>query len=77
MIEVAAAITTIGIFASVARGAVASASGVRPKPASTLTFSRAINSWAMRLVVSGARPVSSRTRSSIFCPATLSPFFCM
>jgi hypothetical protein len=39
MIDVAAAITTIGTLASVAIGAAASASGVSPKPASTVTFS--------------------------------------
>ena len=73
----AAAITTIGTFASVATGAAASASGVRPKPASTLTLSCTTISCAMRLVVSGARPVSSLTISSTLRPATVSPFFAM
>ena len=38
MIDVAAAITTCGVLACVASGAVASASGVRPKPARTVTL---------------------------------------
>ena len=73
----AAAITIIGTFASVATGAAASASGVRPKPASTLTLSCTTISCAMRLVVSGASPVSSLTISSTLRPATVSPFFAM
>ena len=73
MIDVAAAITIIGVFASVAIGALASASGVRPKPASTLTLSLTTSSCAIRLVVSGAIPVSSRTISSTLRPATVSP----
>ena len=77
IIPVAAAITIIGTFASVATGAAASASGVSPKPASTLTLSCTTISCAMRLVVSGARPVSSLTISSTLRPATVSPFFAM
>ena len=75
-IEVAAAMTIIGTLASVATGAVASASGVRPKPAMNATLSREINSCARRLVVSGV-DVSSRTRSSSFWPATVSPCLAM
>ena len=76
MMEVAAAITTCGTLAWVASGAVASASGVRPKPASTPAFSLTISSWARRLVTS-ATPVSSLSTSWIFRPATVSPFCCM
>ena len=76
MLEVAAAITTIGVLDCVASGAVAKASGVRPKPASTLTLSLTIISCARRLVTSGV-PVSSLMISSIFLPATLSPFCAM
>ena len=52
IIDVPAAITTSGTFACVATGATASASGVRPKPASTATLSLTI-SCAMRLAMSG------------------------
>ena len=76
MMAVAALMTTIGTLASVAIGAVASARGVRPKPASTLTFSLTTNSWAMRLVLS-ATLASSLTISSIFLPATVVPCCCM
>ena len=76
MLEVAAAITTIGVLDCVANGAVAKASGVRPKPANTLTLSFTTNSWAMRLVTSGAL-VSSLTMSSTFLPPTVSPFCAM
>ena len=77
MTEVPAHMTTIATFASVATGAVANASGVNPKPARIAIFSCTIRSCAMRLVVSGARPVSSLTISSTLRPATVSPFFCM
>ena len=77
IIPVAAAMTIIGTLASVATGAAASASGVRPNPASTLTLSCTTSSCAMRLVVSGASPVSSLTISSTLRPATVSPFFAM
>jgi len=50
--------------------------GVTPKPASTLTFSLTTSSCAMRLVTSGVA-VSSLTISSIFLPATVSPFCAM
>jgi hypothetical protein len=73
MVEVAAAMTTAGTLACVASGAEASASGVRPKPAMTAAFSLTISSCASRFVMS-ATPVSSRTTSSIFRPATESPF---
>src|SRR5678816_1108279 len=52
MLDVAAAITTIGVLLCVAIGAVASASGVRPKPASTFTLSLTTSSCARRRVVS-------------------------
>lgn len=68
--EVAAAITIIGTLAWVAIGAVASASGVRPKPASTSAPSRTTSSCAMRLVMS-ATPVSPLTNSSIGRPPQL------
>ena len=76
MVEVAAAITTIGVLDCVAKGAVAKAKGVRPKPLSTPTFSFTTNSCAMRLVASGTPP-SSLMMSSILRPATLSPFCAM
>ena len=76
MLEVAAAITTSGVFDCVAIGAVASASGVMPKPASTFTLSLTTSSCARRLVTSG-RLVSSLTISSTFLPATVSPFCAM
>ena len=76
MLEVAAAITTIGVLDCVAKGAVANADGVMPKPASTLTLSFTTSSWARRLVTSGTL-VSSLTNSSIFLPATMSPFCAM
>ena len=76
MLEVAAAITTIGVLDWVAIGAVASAEGVMPKPASTLTLSLTTSSCAMRLVTSGML-VSSLTISSTFLPATVSPFCAM
>jgi hypothetical protein len=75
--EVAAPITIIGVFDSVATGAAAKASGVRPKPARKVTLSRETSSWARRLVVSGARPVSSFTSSSSLRPATVSPLRAM
>ncbi|MCY1209634.1 hypothetical protein D9M68_576390 [compost metagenome] len=76
MLEVAAAITTCGVFDCVASGAAASAAGVMPKPAITLTLSLTMSSCARRLVTSG-RPVSSFTISSTFLPATVSPFCAM
>ena len=76
MIEVPAIITTIGTLALVTIGAVAIASGVRPKPARKLTLSLVSNSVAIRAVFS-ARPASSRTSNSIFLPATVVPFCCM
>ena len=76
MLEVAAAITTIGVLLCVAIGAVASAGGVRPKPASTMTLSLTTSSCARRRVVS-ATPPSSLRISSILRPATVSPFCAM
>src|SRR5664279_5369193 len=73
MAEVAAAVTTIGVLLCVAIGAVAKASGVRPKPASTSILSLTTISWAMRRVVS-ATPASSFKTSSILRPATVEPF---
>jgi hypothetical protein len=69
----AAFITTIGVFDSVATGAAASASGVKPKPARKSTLSRVTSSWASRLAISGLGPVVSRTSSSMRRPPTLSP----
>ncbi len=74
MMEVPAAITIIGTRASVATGAVARASGVRPKPARIFTLSRTTSSCASRRVVSGATPVSSRSRISSRRPPCVSPF---
>lgn len=71
-LAVPAIMTICGTFACAAIGAAASASGVRPKPASTSAPSLATSSWAMRRVMS-ATPVSSRTISSILRPATVSP----
>ena len=76
MVEVPAAITTSGTLAWVASGAMASAIGVMPKPASTATLSLTTSSCARRLVTSGT-PVSSLTISSIFLPATVLPFWAM
>ena len=76
IIEVAAAMMIIGTLASVATGAVASASGVSPNPARMLIWSCTTISWAMRLVTSGA-PVSSLTVNSTLRPATLSPLRAM
>ena len=76
MIEVPAAMTSSTTLASVASGAAASAAGVTPKPAMTLTLSLTISSWAMRLVLSGTAPSSLRI-TSIFLPATVSPFCVM
>ncbi len=73
MTEVAAAMTTIGVLACVASGAVASASGVRPKPASAVTLSLTISSCAIRRVTS-ATPVSSLRITSTLRPATVAPF---
>ena len=75
-VVMAAAITTSGVFDCVAIGAVAVADGVMPKPASTLTLSFTTSSCASRRVTSG-RLVSSLTISSIFLPATVSPFCAM
>ena len=76
MLDVAAAMTTMGVLDWVAIGAVAKAKGVRPKPLSTPTLSFTTNSCAMRLVASGTPP-SSFTINSILRPATLSPFCAM
>ena len=73
MLDVAAAITTIGVLLWVASGAVASAVGVMPKPASTATLSLTISSCASRRVVSGTAPSSLRMTST-WRPATLLPF---
>ena len=73
MMEVAAAITTMGVLDCVASGATAKAEGVMPKPARTLTLSLTTSSWAKRRVTSG-KEVSSLTMSCTFLPATVSPF---
>ena len=72
--EVAAFITTMGTLASVAIGAADSASGVKPKPANSSTFSRVTSSVASRLATSGEGGLpESRITSSILRPATTSP----
>ena len=76
MLEVAAAMTTMGVLDWVAMGAVAKAKGVRPKPLSTPTLSFTTSSCAMRLVASGTPP-SSLMMSSILRPATVLPFCAM
>ena len=58
MIDVPAAVTTSGIFASVASGATASAAGVTPKPARNCTLSLTISSCARRFELSGTAPSS-------------------
>ena len=76
MLEVAAAITTIGVLDWVAIGATAMAEGVMPKPASTCTLSLTTSSCAMRRVTSGSE-VSSLTINCTFLPATVSPCWAM
>ncbi len=71
--EDAAFITTMGFFASVATGAAAIASGVKPKPARKSTLSRVTSSCARRLATSGLGPPVSRMRSWILRPAKVSP----
>jgi len=73
MAEVAAAITTIGVFDCVAIGAVAIAAGVMPKPASATTLSFTTNSCARRRVVSGTVASSFRITSTLR-PAIRPPF---
>src|SRR5712671_5338107 len=73
MIEDAAFMMIIGVFACVASGATASAFGVRPKPAMKSTLSCVIRSCARRLAISGEGPVVSFSTSSTFLPATVSP----
>src|SRR6266478_10183741 len=73
MIEDAAFITIIGVFAWVASGATASAFGVKPKPAMKSTWSCVMRSFARRLATSGDGPVVSLRTSSTFLPATVSP----
>jgi hypothetical protein len=73
MLDVAAFMMTIGFFASVDTGAVASALGVRPKPARMSTLSCVTASWARRLASSGAAPVVSFTTNSTFLPPNVSP----
>src|SRR5574343_290456 len=74
MLEVAAAITTIGVLLCVAIGAVARASGVRPKPASATTLSLTTSSWARRRVLS-ATPASSLISTSTVLPPAFLPFW--
>ena len=73
MIAVAAFMITIGVLPSVAIGAAASASGVRPNPVRKSTFSVTTSSCASRLETSPAMPVLSRYRTSTLRPATVSP----
>jgi hypothetical protein len=72
MIDVDAAMTTMGVLDCVAIGATASASGVSPKPASTSTLSLTTRSCASRFVMSG-RPVSSLSKICTSRPATVLP----
>ena len=75
VIEAPEMITTVAVFACVTIWVSASSVGVMP--ASTmLTFSLTIISCTTRRATSGT-PESSRTISSIFLPATLSPLSCM
>jgi hypothetical protein len=74
MTAVAAFMITVGIFASVASGATASAFGVKTKPVRICTPSRVISSCASRLATSGLGPVLSRRMISILVEPTLSPF---
>ena len=74
MIDVAAAVTTIGVLLCVAIGAVARADGVMPKPASTSTLSLTTSSCAIRRVASGTPPSSLRITSTLR-PATAVPFW--
>jgi hypothetical protein len=72
--EVAAFITTIGFFASVATGATAKAEGVSAKPARISTLSLTTNSCARRLLTSPAVPgLSSLMISSTLRPPKVSP----
>src|SRR5687767_1389081 len=64
---------TIGFFASVATGAAASASGVKPKPARKSTLSRVTSSCARRFATSGLGPPVSRMTTRILRPANVSP----
>ena len=73
MIEVAAFITTMNLFASAETSAAARALGVRRNPARRSTLSRTTSSCACRLATSGFGPPTSRRMISIFLPATLSP----
>jgi hypothetical protein len=74
MIAVAAFMTTMNFLASAETSPAASAFGVSTKPPRMSTLSRTISSWASRLATSGATPPVSRRISSIFRPATVSPF---
>jgi hypothetical protein len=73
--DVEATVTTMGILASVASGATASAIGVRPKPNRTFTLSRTMSSCAMRRAASGTPP-SSLSSTSTVRPATDVPRCC-
>ena len=71
-LDVAATITTIGVFDWVATGATANASGVSTKPANAVTLSFTTSSCASRRAVSAVPPSSLRT-TSIGRPATVLP----
>ena len=66
--DAAAFMITVGTFASVASGAMASAFGVHIMPVRICTLSRTISSCASCFALSGCGPVSSRMRSSTFTP---------
>ena len=74
MIAVAAFMLTINFFACAETSPAASALGVSANPASMSTLSRTMSSWARRLAMSGAIPPVSLRTSSIFLPATMSPY---
>src|SRR3954452_18826080 len=73
IIDDAAFMITMGVFAWVATAATAKAFGERPNPARKSILSFVTRSWATRFATSGAGPVVSRSRISMFLPATVSP----
>ena len=74
--ELLRAATTIGVLLWVAMGAVTSAIGVRPKPASATTLSLTTSSCARRREVS-ATPASSLSSTSTLRLPILPPVCCI
>ena len=74
-VEVLDSMITVGFLDCVITGAAAIRSPVRPPPRMS-TLSLMIDSWISRRPRSNDDP-SSLTMSSIFLPATLSPFSAM